>query len=442
MDSGTIDRGRFAASVSDERGPVWVRAVLGPLRRRRAPLYAAYVFVGPQPPGWKHATWRYESCTFTAARTTPKRLAVALESGELPLGSLTATFTLGPGEVWQWRREPSYTRLDRFGIPWPHVAYELAIAGLENQHLPERLVGRDAPSFPTSGSAFDAFFYGNFEPTGTMNPTLGRIGLRVVDTGGRIRRVAVRPGGLDVVVDGSQAKGAVLELNSPNHQQRKRVAGAGKVSWPLPPGAMDDAWLWLKRGSNWLDYRAPRSWGGHAAPQDKLAEMAPDDPIAEVTALASQGEGQRMEYKSELPPAGTATTRKEQDAKRTALKDIVGFANSGGGTILYGVTDDGEVVGLGEPERKARDRLSEFVRHRISPTLPHTITPKDVDGKLVLVLDAKPDARALYSLLIDANKPEYFIRRDGTTYPARADEIMAILAAPEVDRYGGIPGHR
>jgi hypothetical protein len=65
-----------------------------------------------------------------------------------------------------------------------------------------------------------------------------------------------------------------------------------------------------------------------------------------------------------------------------------------------------------------------------------------VDGKLVLVLDAKPDARTLYSLLIDANKPEYFIRRDGTTYPARADEIMAILAAPEVDRYGGIPGHR
>jgi predicted HTH transcriptional regulator len=170
--------------------------------------------------------------------------------------------------------------------------------------------------------------------------------------------------------------------------------------------------------------------------------MASDDPVAEVTALASQGEGQRLEYKSALPPAGRATTRTEQDAKRTALKDIVGFANSGGGSVIYGVTDDGEIVGLEEPERKARDRLSEFVRHRISPTLPHSITPKDVAGKLVLILDVGSHARTLYSLLIDPNKPEYFIRRDGTTYPARADEIMAILAAPEIDAYGRLPGRR
>lgn len=118
MDSGTVDRARFAGSVKDERGPVWVRAVLGPIRRRRAPLYAAYVFVGPQPPGWTEATWRYESCTFTAARTTPKRLTAALQAGELALGSLTAAFMFGPGDIWQWRREPSYARLDRFGIPW------------------------------------------------------------------------------------------------------------------------------------------------------------------------------------------------------------------------------------------------------------------------------------------------------------------------------------
>lgn len=442
MDSGTVDRTRFAASVASERGPVWVRAIVGPVSRRRAPLYAAYVFVGPQPPGWQEATWRYESCTFTAVRTTPKRLAAALDSGELALGSLAATFTFGLGDTWQWRREPSYARLDRFGIPWPTTAYELALAGLENQYLPERLVGRDAPSFPTSGSAFDAFFYGNFEPTGTMNPTLGRIWLRLIDTRGRVRRLAVRPGGLDVVIDGSAVKGAVLELNSPTYQQRKRIAGAGKLSWPLPQGAMEDAWLWLKRGANWVDYRAPRSWGGHAAPHDKLAEMAPDDPVAEVTGLASQGEGQHIEYKAEMPPPGRATTRKQQEAKRTALKDIVAFANSGGGTVLYGVTDDGEIVGVDGPAGKARDRLSEFVRHRVSPTLPHTITPKNVDGKVVLVLEVRPNQRTLYSLLIDTNRPEYFIRRDGTSYPARADEIMALLAAPEVAAYGRIPRHR
>jgi predicted HTH transcriptional regulator len=184
----------------------------------------------------------------------------------------------------------------------------------------------------------------------------------------------------------------------------------------------------LKRGANWLDYRAPLSWARHAAPHDRLVTIASNDPVAEVTAFAAQGESQRMEYKATLPPAGGATTSKEQAAKRTALKDIVAFANSGGGTVLYGVTDDGVIVGLEGTAGKERDRLSEFIRHRVSPTLPHTITPHDVDGKLVLVLDVRPNATTLYSLLIDANRPEYFIRRDGTSYPARADEISAIVA--------------
>src|SRR4051812_31855475 len=68
MDSGTIDRKKFALGLRHERGPVWVKAIVGPTRRRRAPLYVAQVFVGPEPPGWTEATWNYESCTFVAAR--------------------------------------------------------------------------------------------------------------------------------------------------------------------------------------------------------------------------------------------------------------------------------------------------------------------------------------------------------------------------------------
>lgn len=423
VDSGTIGRRRLPVVIRDERRPVWVRAIVGPSSQRRAPLYMAHVFVGPQPPGWAETTWRYESCTFLAARTTPKRLVSALDSGELDLGSTCATFAFDPGDVWQWRRKPSFARLDRFGIAWPSTSFELSLEGLEYRQLPERLVGRDSPSFPTSGAAFDAFFYGNFVATRTMNPMLGRIGLRVIDTGARLRRVEVRPGGLDVAVGGSRVKGAVLELNSPTYRHRARLAGAGKVSWPLPSGAMDDAWLWLKRGANWLDYRAPRSWGGHSAPDDKLTLPAPEDLVAEITALASQAEGQHLEYKRSLPPAGGAKSRAERKAKRAALKDIVAFANGGGGTVLYHVTDEGEIVGVDGPAGKARDRLSEFVRSRVSPSPPHHISPEDLDGKLVLVLEVEPNQRTLYSLLIDANRPEYYIRRDGTTYPAGADEI-------------------
>ena len=59
----------------------------------------------------------------------------------------------------------------------------------------------------------------------------------------------------------------------------------------------------------------------------------------------------------------------------------------------------------------------------------------------MLVLEIQPSQRTLYSLLIDANRPEYYIRRDGTTYPARADEIAAIFSLPEVGAFAGIPRH-
>jgi Putative DNA-binding domain len=395
-------------------------------------VYAAHAVVGPRPPFWDENRWRYEVCTFLAVRTTSHRLADALDTGELVVGSVRGIFALSPGDQYQWRRDPSFARFERLGIPWPTVLYELSLSGLQNTRLPEPLIGQGSttPSFRLAGAAYGAFFFNEFQATPTTHPALGRVELRIIDTRARFRRVRSRPGALDVFLDGDAVKGATLELNGPTYRRRSRLSGTGPVWWPLPPGAMDDAWIWLKRGSDWLDYRAPISWGGPRGPDDEQILDSSDDPVAEVTALASQGEGQHLEYKETLPAPGGGTTRAEQNARRTAFKDIVAFANGGGGRVLFGVTDQGEIVGLDGPASKLRDRLSELVRSRVFPSPPHQIYSRTVDEKLVLVLEVDPNERILYSLLIDASKPEYYIRREGTTYPARADEIAAIFTLP------------
>ena len=56
--------------------------------------------------------------------------------------------------------------------------------------------------------------------------------------------------------------------------------------------------------------------------------------IGDVKRLAAIGEGQFLEFKRRVP-----------DAERLA-KEVVAFANSGGGNLLVGVSDAGEVVGL------------------------------------------------------------------------------------------------
>ena len=54
----------------------------------------------------------------------------------------------------------------------------------------------------------------------------------------------------------------------------------------------------------------------------------------ELQTLVRQGEGQRIEFKAA-----------EADAADIA-RAIVALANSGGGSLLLGVGDDGEILGL------------------------------------------------------------------------------------------------
>jgi predicted HTH transcriptional regulator len=179
------------------------------------------------------------------------------------------------------------------------------------------------------------------------------------------------------------------------------------------------AWLWLKSGGEWLDYRSLGGWGAYW-PSDVEFEQA-RDPIADITSLASQGEGLHLEYKVSLPDT--------QAQKRTTFKTVVAFANGGGGRMIFGVTDGRGIAGLEGRLSEARDRLTDLLRDLIDPHPRHRIECLDVDGKGVLALVIEPNDGTLYALTVDKNKPEYFIRREGTTFYARPEELAAIISS-------------
>jgi hypothetical protein len=43
------------------------------------------------------------------------------------------------------------------------------------------------------------------------------------------------------------------------------------------------------------------------------------------------------------------------------------------------------------------------------------------------VLEVLSGGGVLHSLTLDQNKPEYYVRRDGTTFYARPDELAAVV---------------
>ena len=71
------------------------------------------------------------------------------------------------------------------------------------------------------------------------------------------------------------------------------------------------------------------------------------DPASRLAILLAEGEGQRLEFKQALSRLD---------------REIVAFANSAGGTVLLGVDDAGEVVGV-DTSNRIRSEIQAIARN-------------------------------------------------------------------------------
>lgn len=70
-----------------------------------------------------------------------------------------------------------------------------------------------------------------------------------------------------------------------------------------------------------------------------------------------------------------------------ALEDLAAFANTKGGTLMIGVSDDGQVVGVPAPDQEVQ-RLANLITSRLGIT--PSIRVKKMGGKAVIVIKVEP----------------------------------------------------
>ena len=95
-----------------------------------------------------------------------------------------------------------------------------------------------------------------------------------------------------------------------------------------------------------------------------------------LTDIIRRGEGERTEFKRELP---------EGSIKKLGT-EIAALANHKGGVLLLGVDDQGEIYGVEEPDN-LDNRISGFLRSKLKPPLAaeiHIETAQDVE---ILIVD-------------------------------------------------------
>jgi hypothetical protein len=110
--------------------------------------------------------------------------------------------------------------------------------------------------------------------------------------------------------------------------------------------------------------------------------------------------------------------------EKVAARTVAAFMNRNGGTLVIGVSDEGQIVGLDADyatlgTRKNSDGWEQGLRNVLNTYLSEEVaalvgcTFSQAEGKTVAVLRADPAHRPIY--LFDGNAAEFYVRSGNTT---------------------------
>lgn len=135
-------------------------------------------------------------------------------------------------------------------------------------------------------------------------------------------------------------------------------------------------------------------------------------PRAAITDVLQQRESTKLDFKQDL------------SSMRRVLETVCSFLNTAGGTLVVGVNDEREVVGLANVE-KEEEKLSNAIANSIEPQPTAVIEIVTVEGKDILVADV---AYAAGPFFIKARGKEKatFVRVGANSFPAPPTKIAEL----------------
>ena len=131
-----------------------------------------------------------------------------------------------------------------------------------------------------------------------------------------------------------------------------------------------------------------------------------------VADLITSPEGKTLEFKRDL------------SSLAPVMKTLVAFANTAGGALVVGVTDDGAVVGVAHPLAE-EERLASAIADSIRPAMTPEIDLVSHQGKTLLLVRV-PHWRGPFYVRSEGPQEGVYIRL-GSTNRRAGPEILAEL---------------
>jgi hypothetical protein len=143
-----------------------------------------------------------------------------------------------------------------------------------------------------------------------------------------------------------------------------------------------------------------------------------------------KAEGANLEYKSTLR-TNLATGQNDPRMEGVVLKSIAAFLNTRGGTLMIGVGDDGNALGIEADKFVSEDKmnlhLTNLIRDRIGPQHMIFMHPRfeDYKNKRVLVVDCQKAREPVY--VKEANREHFYTRTGAATTELTGSQMQQYI---------------
>lgn len=133
----------------------------------------------------------------------------------------------------------------------------------------------------------------------------------------------------------------------------------------------------------------------------------------DVTARIEEGEGLTVEFK-----------RKVSTPEKIA-KEMIAFANTRGGIILFGIDDDRSVIGV-ESEKSELDDIAFAAGHLCDPPVEHETRIFQFDGEDVICVNIPESEKKPHYLVDESTERKSFVRVGEKSMQASKEMIRVL----------------
>jgi hypothetical protein len=171
--------------------------------------------------------------------------------------------------------------------------------------------------------------------------------------------------------------------------------------------------------------------------RDGYRKLCGDTPppkavVISVSELLASGESGGVEFKSTLR-TNLHTHQPDEKIHLSALKTIAGFLNAHGGTLVIGVDDDGNVLGLNADAFPNEDKMGlhliNLIRDRIGEIFLPYVHPhfEDEDGQRVLIIRCEKGPKPAF--VKDGSVHRFYVRGANATAELSGNSVTDYVKA-------------